>query len=278
MNPGFFKRHVDARRQAIQTRIALEAEETQRIEKLQARAEEENKKVRRLVADRRSDLPEQTPLINIPSGLSELSIPSEARIAKYKAHLRKNIRDAAQYSDASELTDCIQNRIRTRCLAKERELEGNSDLRIISDRLCAICKGGCCAVGKDHAFNTVSTMRRFMDDNPTMTEEEILDAYLERIDAKTIEGSCINQTKQGCGLPREMRSDTCNGFYCDEIKNYHLDFSDTKRDVSELIAVQRAPTLSDHLAPEADHGIVSVNLVSVQNVEQIELAGHNQPR
>lgn len=271
VNAGFFKRQVENRRLVRQTRIAIEAAEIRRVEELQTREEKENEKVRQSIAKRIPGLPEQTRLINLPSGLSKLSAPPDARIAKYKAHLWKNVLDASQFSSAAELTDYIELKERDKCLAMERKLDSNPELRIISDQLCGTCKGGCCVLGKDHAFITVSTIRRFMDANPTLTKEEVMAAYLDRIDPETVDGSCINHTKRGCGLPRETRSDTCNGFYCAEIKTFHREFSGSNCKVDELITVQRAHTLWDRWATDASHEIVSVQLVDKDKVKQFDL-------
>ena len=68
-----------------------------------------------------------------------------------------------------------------------------------------------------------------------------------------------------------MRSDTCNGYYCDEIKAYHREFSDPDVEVNELIAVQRIHNLWDRWAPDANHDVVAVHLVNTQKVDQIDL-------
>jgi hypothetical protein len=40
-------------------------------------------------------------------------------------------------------------------------------------------------------------------------------AYVARVPAATVPGSCVFHGADGCGLPREMRSDTCNRYLCD---------------------------------------------------------------
>ena len=41
--------------------------------------------------------------------------------------------------------------------------------------------------------------------------------YLGKLGGTTYRGSCIYHGAAGCELPREMRSDTCNGFYCADL-------------------------------------------------------------
>jgi hypothetical protein len=84
----------------------------------------------------------------------------------------------------------------------------------LAGQLCAACGGGCCNAGGDTAFLTVTTIRRFMAANPRLRPRDVLASYLDRLQQRTQRGSCVSQTESGCGLPRDMRSDTCNNWYC----------------------------------------------------------------
>jgi len=84
-------------------------------------------------------------------------------------------------------------------------------------RLCALCGGGCCTRGGEHAYLGAATLRRFMDAHPQLSKEEVAAAYLDRVAPRTQSGSCINHTRKGCSLPREMRSDICNRFACESL-------------------------------------------------------------
>ncbi|OED36573.1 hypothetical protein AB833_26620 [Chromatiales bacterium (ex Bugula neritina AB1)] len=59
-----------------------------------------------------------------------------------------------------------------------------------------------------------------MCENPGMTTDDILATYLSFVPTRSIAGSCINHAEQGCAVPRNWRSDTCNLFYCPEVKRY----------------------------------------------------------
>jgi hypothetical protein len=48
----------------------------------------------------------------------------------------------------------------------------------------------------------------------------VLANYLRHLGDHSIEGSCIFHQVDGCGLPRELRSDTCNRFYCAGLVEY----------------------------------------------------------
>lgn len=80
--------------------------------------------------------------------------------------------------------------------------------------LCGVCRGGCCTQGGDTAYLGSKTLQRVMQQQPQMGAEAVLAHYLAHLPAQSMAGSCIHHTAQGCSLPREMRSDTCNDFLC----------------------------------------------------------------
>jgi hypothetical protein len=50
--------------------------------------------------------------------------------------------------------------------------------------------------------------------NPHLRPREVLENYLDRLANRTNQNSCIYHGPQGCFLPRDMRSDTCNRWFC----------------------------------------------------------------
>jgi hypothetical protein len=81
-------------------------------------------------------------------------------------------------------------------------------------RVCAFCQGSCCQSGGNHAYITPDTLRRYMAANPHLRPREVLENYLDRLANRTNQNSCIYHGPQGCFLPRDMRSDTCNRWFC----------------------------------------------------------------
>jgi hypothetical protein len=79
---------------------------------------------------------------------------------------------------------------------------------------CATCQGDCCKNGGDRAYLTRQTLARYVSSMPGMSLEDALRAYLDRVPEASYEASCIYHTEKGCNLPGEMRSDTCNDFFC----------------------------------------------------------------
>jgi hypothetical protein len=94
-------------------------------------------------------------------------------------------------------------------------------LQAASGSACACCQGSCCRGGAHvHAFLTLDTLRRYRALNPDQSSRQILAAYMRRVGGETCEGSCVYHRADGCGLPREMRADTCNDFYCNGLREF----------------------------------------------------------
>lgn len=84
----------------------------------------------------------------------------------------------------------------------------------LSALACGACRGSCCGAGGDHAYLTEETMLRALDAHPSWTLGQIVSSYLGYIPVETVRDSCIFHGPQGCGIPREMRSPTCNTYHC----------------------------------------------------------------
>ena len=84
---------------------------------------------------------------------------------------------------------------------------------------CTGCRGSCCRSGGDHAYINEETISRYIETHPGSTPAQILQAYLERLPAETILDSCVFHSATGCGLPRELRSETCNRHLCGKLIN-----------------------------------------------------------
>ena len=99
-----------------------------------------------------------------------------------------------------------------------------------------------------------------MDKHPEISTEDLLNAYLSWISAATVEDSCINQTASGCALPRELRSDICNGFYCDPVKLYQKKLSG-KNELGVVLAIQRSSTYWNRFDLGVNNEIVQTALI-----------------
>ncbi len=123
--------------------------------------------------------------------------------------------------------------------------------------LCAACGGGCCTRGGDQAYLTAETIQRFSATLPGLDADALLAAYAARLPQRSVAGSCIHHTAQGCSLPRLMRSDTCNRYACDALAALQQ-----AAPIPAVIVIQRRQSHWDSNRPDLDNRISGVALVS----------------
>ncbi len=143
------------------------------------------------------------PLVVVPTN-ERRSIPQdEERRAALRNHLEQLIRDAG-------------------ALPPEGEGEDGAELGTQPDPLqahlvvgaCTTCRGSCCLGGGDRAYLNAETLSRYMTKFPDQSPEEIADSYLACVPQSTYADSCVYHGEMGCGLRREMRSETCLRYHC----------------------------------------------------------------
>ena len=89
----------------------------------------------------------------------------------------------------------------------------------VSAGACAACRGSCCRSGGDHAYLTEETISRYLRAHPERTPGQVLETYLGFLPAETVLNSCVYHSRTGCGLPRALRSSTCNRHLCGKLQN-----------------------------------------------------------
>lgn len=87
-------------------------------------------------------------------------------------------------------------------------------LAALLGRACGQCRGECCSNGGIRAYLSAGSMRRYLAEHPELTPAAVLDRYLAHVPARTYRDSCVYHRPGGCNLPRDMRADVCNRFYC----------------------------------------------------------------
>lgn len=91
----------------------------------------------------------------------------------------------------------------------------HSSADTIAARGCGKCRGYCCATGaRTHAWLRVETLAAFVRTAPTMTAPALVERYLSFVGERTSRNSCVYHGRRGCTLPREMRADVCNEYFC----------------------------------------------------------------
>jgi len=223
--------------------------------------ERENDTIVRRVLETATGLSEQDfDVVVIPSGYADISELPDERIQKYAEHLRKMISGAHDSADESSTQT---DRERRQLVEKnETRFAAEPGLRDITNRMCGMCKGGCCAAGGNAAYITSATIKRQKKRQPGLSDEDIVQAYLSRLSVQTITNACVNQTTTGCALPTEMRSDTCNGFHCDTLNAWH----DRPREerANTVLAIQRSGTYWKRNDLTQPHQVVEVALVKAE--------------
>ena len=269
MTPALFKTQIEFKRKINAERLAREAIQKKRVEEVTLKERDEHRHILQTVLQNNPELTKNNiHLLVIPSGLSRLVPPSTERLSDYTQHLNNIIRKAAEHTDASDVVHDQHYIAHERLHKLEQTFAENPALHTISDRLCTMCRGGCCASGKDHAYLSVITMRRYMDKHPALTHDDIRDLYLSHVATETIDDACINQTATGCRLPRELRSDICNEYYCDPIKSYQKKQTG-KTDMDIVLAIQRANTHWNRFDLNVCNDITNVALVDETKTQML---------
>ncbi|MDQ6610881.1 MAG: hypothetical protein M3Y64_00490 [Gemmatimonadota bacterium] len=96
---------------------------------------------------------------------------------------------------------------------------------VVLGAACAGCRGYCCRTGGEHAFITARTMERYLDQHPGGVDD-VVQAYSAYLPDQTLTDGCVYQHADGCVLPRDMRGDTCNRFFCDSLLRFRNKLSD----------------------------------------------------
>ena len=126
----------------------------------------------------------------------------------------------AQFTE--RLVEIVERAVRDRTRLPNEPLEPElpaSGREILSAFVCTACRGSCCRSGGDHAYITEETIARTLHAHPDRTPAQIVDSYLKHLPAETYLNSCIYHSATGCGLPRALRSSTCNRHLCGKLQN-----------------------------------------------------------
>lgn len=159
-----------------------------------------------------AELPKTTPQPLLPVALPAQQRPlvplPSARKALFREHLAGVVREAFEETAAAGSLPLAPAEDAASC---------QDEMLPVLLAGCAVCQGRCCLQGGDRAYLTADAIRRYRTRHPQATAEDVRRAYEAHLAERTYEDSCVYHQAQGCGLPRELRSDTCNGFECQEL-------------------------------------------------------------
>jgi hypothetical protein len=261
MPSHMFNSHVKFQNKLVKDNRDRQAQLNLRIEQVFRKQRLEHDEILQSVLQENNELSKNDiQHVVIPKGLAKVSAPNQEHIDAYNQHLNTIINEAGNYASAHEVILEPHSLAREKLVKVENKFRENPASREISDQLCGMCKGGCCISGNQHAYLSTITIRRLMDNDPALTQQQVLELYQSHISTQTIEGSCINHTSNGCALPRELRSDICNAFYCDPLKTYQNNL-DTNKNNHRLLVIQRASTYSSWIDPDIQNEIIDYTLI-----------------
>ncbi|WP_020406293.1 hypothetical protein [Hahella ganghwensis] len=269
MPPAMFQHHLNFQREVIRGRLAREQQEEAHRAEVDDKIREENLVLfERLVSSHSNLLPEyaspETHLVALPSGKEQLQPLAAERVAEYRAHLENMIIAALVTNDADDLF-LKENEEKAR--KTDEKLVMRPEISAKADQFCALCKGGCCTAGGNDALLDVRGVRRYMQENPELSPIEVLERYLDKVPGQSMEGSCINHTSNGCVLPRDMRSDICNGYFCDSVKSHNRMMEGLPED--QVVAITRNHSNFQKYHAGADLSVREVAILDDQMLKLI---------
>jgi hypothetical protein len=155
---------------------------------------------------------EELPLVMVPAYDGQLyNLPARRR-RRFRDHLNRQI-SLAFVGSSVESQDTATE------LGSEQAEPTRAEHGSLG-KACANCRGYCCTTGADHAWLDQSAISRYIASTPGIRPREVLEAYLSRLPHKSCQGSCVFHTANGCALPRSMRSDVCNNYYCGGLEDF----------------------------------------------------------
>jgi hypothetical protein len=162
---------------------------------------------------------EQLPLpVALPSYLGKLKA-SQERIPDLRQHLCALAAEA--YSQLARERPRVQaglaateDQHASTGDSESREDPSESRVDEITLAACSLCRGRCCTRGGNRAYLTANTLTNFAKEGGITNAEQLIEEYLGRVPPRTFQDSCIFHGETGCGLPRAMRSSTCNSYLC----------------------------------------------------------------
>jgi hypothetical protein len=117
---------------------------------------------------------------------------------------------------------------------------------------CATCRGYCCRRGGDSAYIDAGTVRRVRSQRPDLSPGEVVALYAEAVPQRSTERSCIFHGEHGCALARELRSDTCNDYFCQPMREWIATPAATAAPLTAVIIVHEDRVIRSTLIDRQD--------------------------
>jgi hypothetical protein len=248
IGPDGFRFLIEVRRR--QRREQGERAEAERLRLAERSALEalEHESIREAVS-REEEVPASSyPLLVLPRGPHGLERVSRQRRQRFREHL-----DAI-------IAETVSGEANDAATARDESIAADP-VTPLAAQLCTLCRGGCCSQGGDKAYLTAATIRRFMRLRPDLAADRIAAEYLDRLGDQIVAGSCIHHTGTGCSLPRQMRADTCNDYFCKPMREWQARCETGERPLGAFVIQRREDNWSKDRSDVANE-VVGISVVT----------------
>lgn len=216
--------------QRAKVQLYLDENKKRLTDQLIAECEEyiQNIPTQTLPSELDKDLKKTSPVVALlPANLKKLTNLSQQRKSEFLKHL------SAIYSDV-ENNNPTANTVYTKQLnAPLPEDEGQ-----LLGKACATCMGSCCKHGQTHAFVDYPSLKYLLAYRATeLSEQALLDLFSDYFPKQSYSDACVFQGIQGCTLPRELRSFTCNNYLCEDLLSYRQNINQADSTLTFAAAV-----------------------------------------
>lgn len=161
-------------------------------------------------------------LVVLPRFYGRARKPSPAHVRAFEANLRTHVKEARAILAAGTATVITEAPSEPR---PQSDATRDAEAQLLI-RGCTACRGFCCRNGTDHAFLSGAALAPHLARQPDESDDALVARYLSKLPRVVLPDSCVYHGPTGCTLPREMRSDTCNNFFCHSLDSVRHTFGD----------------------------------------------------
>lgn len=248
------------RRQLVERREREQARQHHQ-QQIEANEAAENQALLEEFLAQHPDRPSPPHLMPLPKGINTLMPVDPERRTRFMQHLEQALAEATACANVTELPQDQHYVAHERCVKQDALLASLPRLQSLSDQLCTLCQGGCCSEGADHAYLSAVSLRRQLDADPALTAATLAQLYRDHIPAAAMDKACLFQTEHGCNLPRELRSDVCNHFYCTPLQALQQQWQ--QEPPQQLLVIQRNNTWWNRYDCDEKNPLVGTTLIPV---------------
>ena len=145
--------------------------------------------------------------VTVPLNRRVLVPTPPERVRRIREHLVRSLRDLRTMKRADRYASPLRP-------------EPAGFAGMVARAACTLCSGFCCKGGGEHAYLDERDMARVRQARPELEARAVIRLYIERVPPEGYEGSCVFHGKHGCTLDRSLRSDVCNSYFCNGLRDF----------------------------------------------------------